>query len=143
MYNAVYVLLPIMLSISVFLLLAGWKGVRGGLSQLIYHIKYQPSSTFSLPFFFIPLFSHLSLLSRSFPHSFSSPPAIYVFPSHLSFLVFLPLLFLSAFPYSPIPSHFSPSGLKHFSEGSHPSQFFFLTNDICLCTPAPASPSRP
>lgn len=67
-YNAVYVFLPIMLAISVFLLLAGWKGVRGGLSQLIYHIKYQPSSTFSLPLFLIPLFTRLSLLSLPFLH---------------------------------------------------------------------------
>lgn len=67
-YNAVYVFLPIMLAISVFLLLAGWKGVRGGLSQLIYHIKYQPSSTFSLPLFLFPLLSRLSFLSLPFLH---------------------------------------------------------------------------
>lgn len=85
-YNAVYVLLPIMLSISVFLLLAGWKGVRGGLSQLIYHIKYQPSSTFYLPLFpphsLVPLFSHSSssslfFTSHRFHPSFLSSPLFY------------------------------------------------------------------
>lgn len=90
-----------MLSISVFLLLAGWKGVRGGLSQLIYHIKYQPSSIFSLPFpvphffphslfltsyhlhlsFSLVLSTFLSLppfsrtLPLSFPHTFTSEPS--------------------------------------------------------------------
>ena len=92
-YNAVYVLLPIMLSISVFLLLAGWKGVRGGLSQLIYHIKYQPSSTFSLPLFLVPpvsLSSHFYL-----PHSlfFTS------YHLRLSFsLVLSTFFFITCFP---------------------------------------------
>lgn len=104
-YNAVYVLLPIMLSISVFLLLAGWKGVRGGLSQLIYHIKYQPSSAFSLPLFLIPVHPSLSSLTL-FPHSlfFTS------YHLHLSFsLVLSTFLSLVCPPYSPslIPSHFS------------------------------------
>lgn len=121
-YNAVYVLLPIMLSISVFLLLlAGWKGVRGGLSQLIYHIKYQPSSTFYLPLF-PPIHSSLSSLTP-LPHPFSSPPTVSIPPS-------CPLHFFIAClpppsPRSPslVPSHFSLWALQRFSEGSHLSFF--------------------
>lgn len=88
-HNAVYVLLPIMLSISVFLLLlAGWKGVRGGLSQLIYHIKYQPSSIFSLtlshPLVHPSLFSHFFSLTLFF---FTSHHLHLSF-SHLSSVLF-------------------------------------------------------
>lgn len=114
-HNAVYVLLPIMLSISVFLLLAGWKGVRGGLSQLIYHIKYQPSSTFSLPLFLIPLFTRLSLLSLFSLTPFSSPPTIYISPSHLSsplfYRLFAPLTVPLSFPHTS-PSEPSSAFLK-------------------------------
>lgn len=81
-YNGVYALLPIMLSISVVLLLAGWKGVRGGLSQLIYHIKYHPSSTFSsLPH------SPISLLTFSLLSLFFSP-LLTMFICYLSSLRF-------------------------------------------------------
>lgn len=102
-----------MLSISVVLRLAGWKGVRGGLSQLIYHIKYHPSSAFSLPLF--PLsFTHLSS-HFSPPHSFFSPPfSIYI--SHLSSL-FLSLLFPFYF-LSFMPSQVSLKALEHFTKGS-------------------------
>lgn len=110
-YNAVYVLLPIMLSISVFLLLAGWKGVRGGLSQLIYHIKYQPSSTFFLPLFLIPL--SLSSLTFSLT-SFFSPPTIYISPSHLC------LHFFYLTP--PFPVHSLSHSLTH--SPSEPSSSF-------------------
>lgn len=140
-YNAVYVLLPIMLFISVFLLLAGWKGVRGGLSQLIYHIKYQPSSTFSLPLFLIPPFSRLSLLSLFPSTPFSSPPTIYISPSHLSSLTFLSLV-------SPPLSLTLPLSFPHTSPSEPSSTFlkvpisltFLETTTICLCTPPPASP---
>lgn len=109
-YNAVYVLLPIMLSISMFLLLAGWKGNRGGLSQLIYHIKYQPSSTFSLSFS-SPIQPPSSLTFS--PHSlfFTS------YHLHLSFSLALSLFVtFSPFPHSPslIPSHFSLHALWPF-----------------------------
>lgn len=109
-------LLPIMLSISVFLLLlVCWKGVRGGLSQLIYHIKYQPSSTFYLPlyppFTRPPLFSFLLFTSHCFHPSFLSPP-----------LLFLLLVCPCPCP-SPVPSHLSLEALWRFSEGSHLSFF--------------------
>lgn len=102
-YNAVYVLLPIMLSISVFLLLAGWKGVRGGLSQLIYHIKYQPSSTFSLPLFLVHPFTRLpllSLLSSSLPFLHLLPFTSLLLTCPLHFFVFF---FITCFPPS-LPS---------------------------------------
>lgn len=84
--NAVYVLLPIMPAIFVFLLLAGWKGVRGALSQLIYHIKYQPLQHF-LP---ARLRSHSSsLLFFTSDHL------------HLSFLTFLYLFCLHTCPPEP------------------------------------------
>lgn len=123
-----------MLSISVFLLLAGWKGVRGGLSQLIYHIKYQPSSiSLSLSF----SFPRLSL--------FSLTPFLHLLP-FTSLLLTCPLhFFFYHFPVhslSLIPSHFSLGALQRFSEGSHLSHYF-LTTAICLSsTPPPASPRR-
>ena len=125
-YNAVYVLLPIMLSISVFLLLAGWKGVRGGLSQLIYHIKYQPSSTFSLPLSFIPPFDRLSLLAL-----FPSLPFLHLLPFNISPSHFSSPLFIACPPSFSLTlllsfPHTSPSEPpQRFSEGSHLSHFFF------------------
>lgn len=96
-----------MLSISVFLLFAGWKGVRGGLSQLIYHIKYQPSSTFSLPLFLIPpVHPCLSLLSLISLTPFSSPPTIYISPSHLSSPLFYHF-------FSPLHPPFPVHSLSH------------------------------
>lgn len=96
------------------------RGFRGGLSQLIYHIKYQPSSTFSLLLFLV-------LLSLTFspPLPFPSPPTIYISPSHLSspFLsLLLSLTLFLSFPHTP------PSALQHISEGSHLSLFFL---NIC------------
>lgn len=110
-YNAVYVLLPIMLSISVFLLLAGWKGVRGGLSQLIYHIKYQPSSTFYLPRF-PPIHSSLSSLTPfliPFLHLLLFPS---LFPVLSTFLLLAPSLAVPlSFPHTS-PSEPSSASLK-------------------------------
>lgn len=137
-YNAVYVLLPIMLSISVFLLLAGWKGVRGGLSQLIYHIKYQPSSTFSLPLFLVHPFTRLpllSLLSSSLPFLHLLPFTSLLLTCPLHFFFFLSLVSpplsplshsLTLFPLSP------PALFWRF-----PSLSLFLTNAICLCGQPP------
>lgn len=137
-------LLPITLSISEFLLIAGWKGVRGGLSQLIYHIKYQPSSTFSLPLLLNPRVHPLSSLTFFFASltSFSSPPTIYIsISSHLySFYESFapPPLFLALPPL--IPSHFfskNPAALSwRFSFLS-----LLVTTAICLCGPLP-SPQR-
>lgn len=146
-HNAVYVLLPIMLSISVFLLLAGWMGVRGGLSQLIYHIKYQPSSAFSLPLFLIPSFTRLSLL---FSHFFPSLPFLHLLP-FTSLLLTCPIHF---FHHSFPPNTLSltlPLSFPHTSPSEPSSAFvkvpisltFFLTTSICLFTPPPASPSWP
>lgn len=127
--------LPIMLSISVFLLLAGWKGVRGGLSQLIYHIKYQPSSTFSLPVFLIPPFTRLSLLSL-----FSLLPFLHLLPFTSLFLTCSLCFFSTCF--SPFPLHALCHSLTLLPL-SPPALFwrfpslslFFLTTAICLCTP--------
>lgn len=135
-----------MLSISVFLLLAGWKGVRGGLSQLIYHIKYQPSSTFSLPR--SPL-HFLSLLSLFSPHSlfFTS------YHLHLFFSLVLST-FLSLVLPAP-PTHTSLQSLSHsltllplrppavFWRFTSLSLFFlsfFLTTAICLHASPPVCP---
>lgn len=98
-------------SISAFLLLlllVCWKGVRGGLSQLIYHIKYQPSSTFYLSLF--PLFTRppllsLFLTSRRFHPSFLSPLLL------LLLLVCPVPLSLSRFPHTS-PSRPSSASLK-------------------------------
>lgn len=124
MYNAVHVLLPIMLSISVFLLIAGWKGVRGGLSQLIHHIKYQPSSTF-LSLFHSPVLPYLSSLTFFFSFTpFSSPPTISISPAHLSSALFLSPVFppslsltlrsLSLLPQSPPALFWRFPSLSHF-----------------------------
>lgn len=92
-----------MLSISVFLLLlllVCWKGVRGGLSQLIYHIKYQPSSTFYLTLY--PPFTR--------PPSFLIPPLhLPLFSSLLS--VLSTSFFIACLPRAPVPlpsPHTSP-----------------------------------
>lgn len=115
-YNAVYVLLPIMLSISVFLLLAGWKGVRGGLSQLIYHIKYQPSSTFYLPLF--PPFTRPSLfLLLSLIPFLHLPPFPSLLPVLSTFLLLVchpphpPIAVPLSFPHTS-PSEPSSTSLK-------------------------------
>lgn len=128
-----YVLLPIMLSISVCLLLAGWKGVRGGLSQLIYHIKYQPSSALSpySPYSNIPLFSH----------SLFSPHPIYISPSHLSPPLFyhffnLPVKVPLLFPHT---SSSKPSGNFFLLVKVHIS--LFSTTAICLCASPHACPA--
>lgn len=107
-----------MLSISVFLLLAGWKGVRGGLSQLIYHIKYQPSSALSFSF---PLYKHPSLFSLPF-----SPHTIYISPSHLSPPLFHhffnpPVKVTLSVPHTSLPK---THGHFCFGESSHLSLFF-------------------
>lgn len=84
--HTVYVLLPIILSIPVFLLLTGWKGVRGGLSQLIYHIKYQPSRIFSPSSPHSPI--HPSLPSLPFLHLLPFISLLLTCPHH-SFITWL------------------------------------------------------
>lgn len=137
-YNVVYVLLPIMFSIYVFLLLTGWKGVRGGLSQLIYHIKYQPSSIFSLVLFPISPFKNLPLLPL-FPLTPSfSPPTIL----HHSFsLVFSPFLSLVAPLTVPLTSPFEPSNT--FLKVPISLFFFFAPKQLPYASAAHLAPALP
>lgn len=117
-----------MLSISVFLLLAGWKGVRGGLSQLIYHIKYQPSSTFSLPLFLVPPCT-FSLFSHSFPLTpFSSPPTIYISSSHLSSPLFYHLFARPTHPHLLTV----PLSFPHTSPSAPSSSFLKVSISLTL-----------
>lgn len=139
--NAVYVLLPIMLSISVCLLLAGWKGVRGGLSQLIYHIKYQPSSALSFSF---PLFKHPSLLSllfftSSYLHlSFSLVPSSF-FYQFFNLPVKVPVSFPHTSPSKPLGNFFPLLVKVHISRFSQQLPYAFAPH----LTPALLWPSVP